>query len=227
MKKTLASIAVASAFLGSIAVSSVSAAEIDVTITNATKNIYFTPLLVAAHSSDVYLFRSGESASPEVEAMAEGGDISGLSSVATNAGAIVAEDPAGGILDPGVSATASINTGDADRLSISAMLLPTNDGFVGLDSWAIPSEPGTYTISLNSYDAGTEANDELAASMPNPPFINFGTGGTGVETVVTNDKVHIHPGNLGDSDPIGGLSDINSATYRWLNPVAIVTVTVK
>ncbi|MGF1702097.1 spondin domain-containing protein [Photobacterium makurazakiensis] len=227
MKKTLASIAVASAFLGSITVSSVSAAEIDVTITNATKNIYFTPLLVAAHSSDVYLFRSGESASPEVEAMAEGGDISGLSSVATNAGAIVAEDPAGGILDPGVSATASMNTGDADRLSITAMLLPTNDGFVGLDSWEIPVTPGSYTISLNSYDAGTEANDELAASMPNPPFINFGTGGTGVETVVTNDKVHIHPGNLGDSDPAGGLSDINSATYRWLNPVAIVTVTVK
>lgn len=223
MKMTLASLAV----IGLLGSAHAQAAEIDVTITNATKNIYFTPLLVAAHSDSVFLFRSGETASAEIEAMAEGGDISGLSSVATNAGAVVAEDPAGGILDPGQQATASLDTGSADRLTITAMLLPTNDGFVGLDSWAIPSTPGTYTISLNSYDAGTEANDELATSMPNPPFINFGSGGTGVETTVTNNKVHIHPGNLGDSDPNGGLSDISSTTYRWLNPVAIVTVTVK
>lgn len=223
MKMTLASLAA----IGLLGSAHALAAEIDVTITNATKNIYFTPLLVAAHSDSVFLFRSGETASAEIEAMAEGGDISGLSSVATNAGAVVAEDPAGGILDPGQQATASLDTGNADRLTITAMLLPTNDGFVGLDSWAIPSAPGTYTISLNSYDAGTEANDELAASMPNPPFINFGSGGTGVETTVTNNKVHIHPGNLGDSDPNGGLSDISSTTYRWLNPVAIVTVTVK
>lgn len=223
MKLTLASLAIISAF-GS---ANIFAADIDVTITNATKNIYFTPLLVAAHSDDVFLFRAGESASPEIEAMAEGGDISGLSSLAINTGAIVADNPAGGILDPGQQATASMNTGDADRLTITAMLLPTNDGFVGLDSWEIPSTPGTYTISVNGYDAGTEANDELAASMPNPPFINFGSGGAGVETTVTNDKVHIHPGNLGDNDPNGGLSDINNTAYRWLNPVAIVTVTVK
>jgi len=223
MKMTLASLAV----VGIFSSANTLAADIDVTITNATKNIYFTPLLVAAHNESVSLFQAGEAASPEIEAMAEGGNISGLSSLATNAGAVVAEDPAGGILDPGQQATASLNTGNADRLTITAMLLPTNDGFVGLDSWAIPSAPGTYTISLNGYDAGTEANDELATSMPNPPFISFGSGGSGVETTVTNSKVHIHPGNLGDSDPSGGLSDINSATYRWLNPVAIVTVTVK
>lgn len=203
------------------------AAELDISITNATKGIYFTPLLIAAHSADAHLFESGTNASAELEAMAEGGDISGLSSLASNAGAVVIENPASGILNPGVAATTSISTGDLDRLSVTAMLLPTNDGFVGLDSWIIPSTSGTYKVYLNSYDAGTEANDELAASMPNPPFITFGTGGTGVETTVTNDKVHIHPGNLGDTNPAGGVSDINSSAYRWLNPVAIMTVTVK
>ncbi|MGR5063659.1 spondin domain-containing protein [Photobacterium sp. DNB22_13_2] len=224
MNKTLTALSLTAAF---ISTEQAQAAEIDVTITNATKNIYFTPLLVAAHSSDIFLFRSGETASSEIEQMAEGGDIVPLSSLASNAGAVVISNPAGGILNPGDSATASMDTGDADSLTITAMLLPTNDGFVGLDSWPIPSTPGTYTVRLNGYDAGTEANDELAGSMPNPPFINFGTGGTGVETTVTNDSVHIHPGNLGDTDPAGGISDISSTAYRWLNPVAIVTVTVK
>ncbi|PSW04287.1 hypothetical protein C9J01_28410 [Photobacterium rosenbergii] len=224
MNKTVTALSLAAVLMS---VGQAQAAEIDVTITNATKNIYFTPLLVAAHSSDIFLFRSGQAAGSEIELMAEGGDIGPLSSLASNAGAVVVADPASGILNPGDSATASMDTGDADSLTITAMLLPTNDGFVGLDSWPIPSTPGTYTVRLNGYDAGTEANDELAGSMPNPPFINFGTGGTGVETAVTNDTVHIHPGNLGDTDPEGGLSDISSTAYRWLNPVAVVTVTVK
>ncbi|GAM59834.1 hypothetical protein JCM19232_167 [Vibrio ishigakensis] len=79
-----------------------------------------------------------------------------------------------------------MDSGDLGYLSLGAMLLPTNDGFVGLDSWKIPSEAGTYRASLNGYDAGTEANDEIAANMPNPPFITFGTSATGVETAISN-----------------------------------------
>ncbi|BBM66304.1 hypothetical protein VA249_29500 [Vibrio alfacsensis] len=206
---------------------SVNAAELEITVTNATKGIYFTPLIVAAHDSDLHMFRTGESATPELEAMAEGGDISGLASLIGNAGGVVVENPAGGILDPGSATTFMMNSGDHGYLSLSAMLLPTNDGFVGLDSWKIPTEAGTYKATLRSYDAGTEANDELASSMPNPPFITFGSGGSGVETSVTNDKVHVHPGNLGDSDSAGGISDLDNSSHRWLNPVATITIVVK
>ena len=211
----------------SIGASSVHAAELEITITNATKGIYFTPLVVAAHNADIHMFKTGEAASAELEAMAEGGDISGLSSLLGNAGATVVENPASGILNPGIATTFTIDSGNFEYLSLSAMLLPTNDGFVGLDSWKIPEEPGTYKTTLRSYDAGTEANDELAGSMPNPPFITFGSGGTGVETAVSNDKVHVHPGNLGDSDATGGISDLSNSDHRWLNPVATMTVVVK
>ncbi len=173
------------------------------------------------------MFRTGQAASAELEAMAEGGDISGLASVIGNAGGVVVENPATGILNPGVATTFSMDSGSFGYLSLSAMLLPTNDGFVGLDSWKIPTEPGTYKATLRGYDAGTEANDELAASMPNPPFLTFGTGGSGVETTVTNTTVHVHPGNLGDSDPAGGISDLDNTSHRWLNPVATITVVVK
>ena len=216
-----------SALALSMSVSTLNAAELDISITNATKGIYFTPILVAAHDSSLFMFRAGETASAELEAMAEGGDISGLSSVITNAGGVVSENPASGILNPGVTTSLTIDTGDLKYLSLSAMLLPTNDGFVGLDSWKIPDQTGTYKVSLNGYDAGTEANDELAGSMPNPPFITFGSGGTGVETAVTNNKVHIHPGNIGDDNATGGISDLDNSSHRWLNPVATIKIEVK
>ena len=225
-KRTQISLVVSSAMLA-FGTAQVQAAQLEVTVTNATKGIYFTPILAAAHDSNLFMFRTGETASAELESMAEGGDISGLSSLIANAGGVVVENPASGILNPGVATTFDIDTGDLAYLSLGAMLLPTNDGFVGLDSWKIPTQAGTYKTNLNSYDAGTEANDELAASMPNPPFITFGAGGTGVETALSNTKVHVHPGNLGDSDPVAGISDLDSSSHRWLNPVATITIVVK
>ncbi|MGF1774273.1 spondin domain-containing protein [Vibrio wakamikoensis] len=225
-KRTQLGLAITSASL-LLGAGSVNAAELEITITNATKGIYFTPLIVAAHNSDLVMFRTGQAASAELEAMAEGGDISALASVIGNAGGVVVENPATGILNPGVATTFSMDSGSFGYLSLSAMLLPTNDGFVGLDSWKIPTEPGTYKATLRGYDAGTEANDELAGSMPNPPFLTFGAGGSGVETTVTNTTVHVHPGNLGDSDPAGGISDLDNTSHRWLNPVATITVVVK
>ncbi|CAE6951496.1 hypothetical protein ACOMICROBIO_FLGHMIGD_03142 [Vibrio sp. B1FLJ16] len=223
----LAITSVAITVASALGAASVNAAELEITITNATKGIYFTPLIVAAHGSDLHMFRVGEAATSELESMAEEGDISGLSSVIGNAGGAVLENPAGGFLDPGTETTFTFDSGEHAYLSLGAMLLPTNDGFVGLDSWKIPEEAGTYKATLNSYDAGTEANDELMASIPNPPFITFGSGGTGVETAVSNDKVHVHPGNLGDSDPVDGLSDLDSSSHRWLNPVATIVIEVK
>lgn len=219
----------------SMASTAVSAVEIEVAITNATQGIYFTPLLIAVHGEEIDLFNLGQPASTALQAMAEGGDIKGLSEVVTNAGGTVVENPAQGLLSPGMSTMAAIMTVDPDSyLSITAMLLPTNDGFVGLDAWKIPATPGTYTVMLNGYDAGTEANNELVipgSGSPGVPGIpanpgEGGTGGTGVTDIEPNTTVHIHRGNLGDADLAGGPSDLQSSLHRWLNPVARVVVTV-
>jgi len=214
------------------------AATIDVKITNLTQGIYFTPLLVSAHEDSAHIFEVGESASTELAAMAEGGDISGLASFTAGVGAVNAENPAEGLLAPATSTMVmDMDTGDNDRLSIVAMVLPTNDGFVGLDSWKIPETAGTYTLYLNAYDAGTEANDEVlnsdtggmpgTAGLPGIPGGNGGTGASGVTDTEVNTSVHIHRGNIGDSDASGGISDVDSRIHRWLNPVAKVVVTVK
>lgn len=220
-----------------LASSATMAQDLSITVTNLTQGLYFTPVITAAHSSDSSVFMVGESASPELQAMAEGGDISGLSSILTGANANVNENPAAGLLAPATSASFDlINDSANTHLSVAAMVLPSNDGFIGLDSWEIPTEAGTYTIYLNAYDAGTEANDEVRGSgaageagmpVPAPLADLYGENGTGVTDMESNDKVHIHRGSLGDSDLTGGKSDINSSVQRWLNPAAKLIVTVK
>lgn len=222
--------------LGSAIVSSpVVAQDLDITITNLTHGTYFTPLLVSAHASGNHLFQLGTAASANLQAMAEGGDISGLSADMTAVSADVQENPAGGLLAPGGSTSFMMTTAAGnDHLSLGAMLLPTNDGFVGLDSLAIPTAIGTYTYYLNGYDAGTEANDEIvngagtpgAAGIPADPGGANGTGASGVTSTEANTTVHVHRGVLGDTDPSGGVSDLDSRVHRWLNPVAKLTITV-
>lgn len=219
------------------------AADLEITITNLSGGIYFTPLLVAAHDPSIHLFEAGAAASAALQAMAEGGDIAGLEAALASAGGQSVANPAGGLLAPATStgpATLTTTAGNT-RLSVTAMLLPTNDGFVGLDSWPIPTAPGTYTLLLNGYDAGTEANTELmnpgaggapgVAGIPGDPSGRAGSGGSGVVPASPNDGepnvVHIHRGQLGDGDASGGASDVDSRSHRWLNPVARVTVVVK
>jgi len=213
-----------------------SAQTVDVEVANLTQGIFFTPLLVSAHDSSNHLFEAGQSATAELQAMAEGGDISGLVTATTALGTVNSENPAGGLLAPSSSAQVSdLDTGSNTHLSIVAMLLPTNDGFVGLDSWEIPEEAGTYTLFINGYDAGTEANDEVvngggapgSLGIPANPGGNGGTGASGVTTTETNQTIHIHRGNVGDTDATGGVSDVDSRIHRWLNPVAKIVVTVK
>lgn len=229
-------ISIAAAILLSGASALASAQQVEVSITNLTQGIYYTPFIISAHSADVSVFNVGEAASAELQAMAEGGDISGLSAMLTNANADIVENPASGLLAPSMNTTAQLDTTDGNMyLSITAMLLPTNDGFVGLNSWKIPSEAGSYTFTLNAYDAGTEANDERVvagsgapgvAGIPAAPGGGAGTDGTGITTSEENTMIHIHRGNLGDDDMAGGKSDLNNTVHRWLNPVARVTVTV-
>ena len=138
-----------------------------------------------------------------------------------------------------VSGTLDVTSRHNTHLSLVAMLLPTNDAFVGLDSFPIPKKRGTHVFYLPAYDAGTEINDEVPSlgsplncftgqpGYPVDPLGNDGVGGTGVINFQANDRVHIHRGNLGDADLTGGISDLDSRVHRWLNPVVKLTIVVK
>ena len=234
MKHLFSAIFLTASLLGA---QTASATDFNVRITNLSNGIYFTPFLVAAHPEGSSLFITGQPASANLQAMAEGGDISGLVADLQGLGATIAENPAGGLLAPASETDVDLNTDGTsnDRLSIVAMLLPTNDAFAGLNAIMIPTDPGTYVFDVPAYDAGTEANDELitgggapgAAGIPADPGGLGGTGGSGAATADANPNVHIHRGTLGDLNPTGGTSDLDSSVHRWLNPVIRVVITVR
>ncbi len=234
------------------------AVELTVNITNLTQGMLFTPRLLVAHTANVDLFEPGTTASEGLTAIAEGGDTGIL------AGALDAEFAndqrnqtfGGPLAAASTSADYIFETDDHPYLSLVTMLIPTNDAFAGLDHWVIPTTPGTYTVTLNAYDAGTEANDEINSgtstltgpggvalggvgvpgmATPAPTQANLGSGGTGValesvggvlEDSGAEGSVHIHRNVLGDTDATGGRSDLDSTVHRWLNPVARMTITV-
>ena len=218
------------------------AATWDVSVLNLTHGNHFTPLLLTAHDHDTHLFEVGSAASLAIEHMAECGHLNPLLATA-EVGAADADtiaDPNSGVLAPGASTSTSLTTSET-HLSIVAMVLPTNDAFVGLDSLHVPSDAGTYTYYLNAYDAGTEGNDEVLTGtgtcsytdtglMPGAPGGDADTSATGVVTPGTSDtntNIHIHRGVLGDATAsASGSSDLVNTIHRWQNPVAKITITV-
>ncbi|NOX92986.1 MAG: hypothetical protein GXP18_11215 [Gammaproteobacteria bacterium] len=237
-RKHSLALALAAGFTTALAAGAAQAATWDVTITNLTNGNHFTPLLVTAHDSDTHLFQVGMPASLPIEHMAECGHLDPLflTPEVGAADADTIDNPATGLLAPGTSTSAMLVTTET-HLSIVAMVLPTNDAFLGLESQYIPSEAGTYTYYVNAYDAGTEANDEMlmtagecaytdSGMIPGAPGMDAGMNGTGVATADSNTMIHVHRGVLGDQDETGGTSDLNSTIHRWQNPVAKITVVV-
>ena len=160
------------------------------------------------------LFQLGEPASAELEALAEGGATGPLTDAVVN----VAEDviTVDGLLGPGESVTATIRARGSRRfLSMAAMLLPTNDTFVGVDTLRLPRKGSTIYFA-RAYDAGTEANDQLCANIPGPLC-----GGEAISEPADGDEGFVHVSNGFHS--LGG-DALAPEAYDWRNPVARVVV---
>ena len=145
-KLTYTSTVVAMAFCGSISVAN--AADYQVSVTNLTSGIYFTPLIASAHAPSVSMFKSGYPASSELQAIAEGGNIAPMAALLESVGASVGMSE--GLLAPGATATITLSDSGHEGntvLSLSGMLLPTNDGFVGLGSVYLPTASGPQSMT--------------------------------------------------------------------------------
>ena len=187
-----------------------------VTITNLTHSITFTPILVASHRRPVSIFELGALASDDLSAIAEGGDIGPLTTTLEGNADVIDVQNSGDLLLPGQSVTVIVSAEHgAKMISIASMMLPTNDGFIALDSVAVSKRGATFYSP--AYDAGSEANDELCINIPGPTC-----GGVGPSPGMMNDGdenyVHVHRGTH-------GIADLEAHVYDWRNPVARITVT--
>lgn len=192
--------------------------RLEITVTNLTRGQQFTPILVATHKRGVKLFEAGQPASSQLATLAEEGDTGPLSALLNgnpNVGPVVTGS---GLTNPGQSTTIVIERqGRFPRISMAAMLIPTNDSFFSVTD--MPGPRGRYEVILYSpaYDAGSEKNDELCSSIPGPSFRECGGAGGGAKIGQGEGFVHISSG-------IHGIGDFKPINRDWRNPVAKIVI---
>lgn len=211
---TLATTIAMSAMLGSPAAFADEAGmrHYAITITNITRGQILAPAAVIAHNDDYKLFDLGSPASPELAMLAEEGSAAALLSMASSLPSVYRTAVGGGVITPGMSQTIEIETsGKFSEISVAAMLVSTNDGFMSVRGVHAPRR-GDVTVIAEAYDAGSEANSENCAFIPGPPC-----GSHVHDPSPAEGYVHIHAGIHG----IGGLA---SATYDWRGGVAQIQI---
>jgi hypothetical protein len=185
----------------------------EVTVTNLSRGILFTPILLVSHDKGLKLFEAGSPASEPLAQLAEGGATRPLQDALIASGKVRDTAVSAGALAPGASVTLQVSAGGKARyLSLAAMMLPTNDGFIALNGARIAGKHGQQTFYLAGYDAGSEANDELCANIPGPHC-----GGEGFNAAGGEGYVHVHAG-------LHGIGNVVPADRDWRNPVARVRV---
>ncbi|MDL5027250.1 spondin domain-containing protein [Vibrio sp. TMPB1044] len=195
----------------------------DVSVTNLTPNQPMSPLAVLTHNTSFELFEIGQSASVDLEYLAEGGSNAELIALSDSDANVYQGISGNGLILSGEQDTVSIRV-DLNQegfISVASMLVNTNDAFVGESGLSLKSLAvgDTFTMNMNVWDSGTELNDELAETIPGPAG-----GGEGFNSDRNDtDVVSFHSGVISQDD--GLATSALSGNHRFLNPGARITIT--
>ncbi|MEM1212833.1 MAG: spondin domain-containing protein [Planctomycetota bacterium] len=185
---------------------------VSVTVENlqAPGGLAATPIWFGAHDGSFDLFDVGSLSNAALEAIAEDGNFAPVAAFfasetgGTGQGGVITSPagfPGAPVFEPGESVTQALNLAPGQRfLTLAAMVLPSNDAFIGTDNAvelfdAVGNFLGPQTLLFGGpggaaiYDGGTEANTELDAA-----FLNQGAPDTG-ET--ESNPISLHPGFIG------------------------------
>ncbi len=217
----LATVAIVSA-CGHSSKSSGNIATYTVKLSNLSHNQPLSPLALLVHHRNFSAWQIGSEASEGLERLAEGGDNS-----------MFLVETRGGPKPEGFSGTSVIGPGEHSeidvvglsnqqmRLTVASMLVNTNDAFAGGNALDVSTLEVDKTLHayLSIYDAGTEANSELAGTIPGPAD---GGEGYNSERNDTN-KIAMHPGV---ATTVGDHGDsVLDQSHRFDAPIALVEIT--
>ena len=191
----------------------------EVTVSNLTYGQPLSPVAVILHDEGNF-WQIGESASVALETLAESGD--NTSFLAEDQ--VLSGQSGTGVIMPGMSETVEISLTDnqPDFISIATMLVNTNDAFSGVNAMNLTNLQVGESISLTtrSYDAGTEKNSELVATIPGPASSGAGEGFNEMRDDL--DMVGMHAGVVSVDD---GLStSVLTQAHKFDNPTVHITI---
>lgn len=141
-------------------------------------NPHFSGLVGATHHQDAGLWKPGELATPGIKSMAETG---AKGSLLNEVDGLIAEGAAEFALSgPGIGVSPGVATMDIEisqpfqRVSLTSMIAPSPDWFVGVDSLSLRSNGrwlNEVIVELFPYDAGTDSGRSYTSAnqATNPP----------------------------------------------------------
>lgn len=190
----------------------------EVTVKNLTYAQPLSPIGIALHTEGNF-WQLGQTASVELETLAESGDNSGLLGLSIVNTSISDAAPLG----PGSSITLTLTTEDMmdAKLSLVSMMVNTNDGFSGLNAIDVSAlEVGSQlNFKTRAYDSGTEVNNEASGTIPGPA--DMGEGFNAARDDV--DFVAVHPGVVSSDD--GLTQSVLNYAHKFDNSLMGVSIT--
>jgi len=200
-------------------------ASFDVTVTNLTNAQPLSPVAVIAHQDGYSVFTIGMAATTGLENLAEGGDNTMLIVEADADANVLASGSGAAPIGPAGSETVTVDVLESDlpdlRISVSTMLVNTNDGISGLNGVDISglAEGDAWTGRGIVYDAGTEADTEAAGTIPGPA-----DGGEGFNAARddSDDRVTMHAGIVTQDD--GLATSVLTGQHKFDNPAIMVRI---
>jgi len=190
----------------------------EVKVVNLTQAQPMSPVAVVLHNEGK-LWEIGTSASVGLENLAESGD----NTMVLADSMVLSGQGGAGVLKPGESETVAISITDTMpmMLSLATMLVNTNDAFTGVNAMNLSdmATGDSVSITTSTYDAGTELNSEMMATIPGPS-----AGGEGFNAERDDlDKVTMHSGVVSKDD--GLMQSVLTEANRFDNPTLMVTIT--
>ena len=214
--------------------------ELRITVRNTsdTGGTFLTPVYLGFHDGSFDLFDAGSAASAGLESLAEDGSPAllaqeRLAADPESVGTVVAGAAGPIVTGEQTSGTITVDGTESTHVSFAAMILPSNDAFIGTDE-AIElfdgdgNFAGATTVTLQGsdvYDAGTEYNTEEDAAFLNQTAPNTGLTEGGVVRLHEgfNGSLGNPDGILGNPDGTPGAQNILGGTNAFgeaIDPVA-------
>lgn len=190
----------------------------EIKVINLTESQPMSPVALILHNEG-QVWQVGQRASQALEMLAESGDNSAILADSM----VLAGQSGAGVLLPGASETIAISITDTEPmlLSVVTMLVNTNDAFTGINAIALANLTLGESIAMttSSYDAGTEKNSELMATIPGPA-----AGGEGFNAMRDDvDFVAMHSGIVSQDDGLN--QSVLTQAHRFDNPTLWLSVT--
>ena len=182
-------------------------------------------MAVIAHQDGYTIFSVGSPATAGLETLAEGGDNSALLAEADAETMVIVTGSGAAPIGPAASETVTVDLLESAlpglRISVATMLVNTNDAFSGLNGMLLDNMAVGDVLSSRgiAYDAGTEADTELALEIPGPAG-----GGEGFNANRDDqmDQVSMHAGVVSNDDGFA-TSDLTEQ-HRFDNPVVQIRI---